>query len=391
MRHLALKDKMGRLIRTFLCETDTACLVYRKNKGRLDICSSPHFFEEDSVILIDKWDLSKMSGAQPLPFLDGFVELCENVLAEPVAPSCQRADLHHRLWSSFAIVTAGFAIFAGTLLSLNRLIPSESDKKPIIPQTVQIVKAPAVFSPMEKVFIDKASMSQKNPVQKQKKPVQKSLKRMGALSALGSLSKKDSSQKGGLNLNSNNKVSAGPGLRSLAGAGSGGVQDSLYNQGLLANALGSGGNIRGGGGHGTKGTRPGGGQAGYGALTFIGSGGASELSSVLGAVAPAGFDYSIIEREIVKKSKEIKNCYDRALKTEPGLKGLFKIHFAIGSKGRVVFSKTHPSSPVRSKKISSCILKIVNQIQFPVKLNQTVNVVYPFNLSTLTAKMGGLQ
>ena len=160
---------------------------------------------------------------------------------------------------------------------------------------------------------------------------------MGALSALGSLSKKASNQRGGLNLGSA-KVSADPGFRSVANnSGRGGGQNSLYSKGMITAALGSGGNIRGGGGHGTKGTNPGGGSAGYGALTLIGSGGTEDMSSVSTLVSQGGNDLSVIDREIIKQIESIRECYDIALKTEPDLKGLFKIYVAINPKGQVGF------------------------------------------------------
>ena len=159
---------------------------------------------------------------------------------------------------------------------------------------------------------------------------------------------------------------------------------------MITAALGSGGNIRGGGGHGTKGTEQGGGSAGYGELTLIGSGGTEDLSSssLLNSQG-GGFDLSVINREIAKKIETIRKCYDTSLKINPGLTGLFKIHFAVNPKGKVMSSKVRPSSEARSQSISSCILEIINQIQFPIQLRAVVGINYEFDLNALDTEGGG--
>ncbi|MCY4321733.1 MAG: AgmX/PglI C-terminal domain-containing protein, partial [Bdellovibrionaceae bacterium] len=203
----------------------------------------------------------------------------------------------------------------------------------------------------------------------------------------GSLSK--GKQKGGLNLGAN-KVSAGPGFRSLSSqSASGGIQSQIYSKGLLAGALGTGGNIKGGGGYGTKGTAQGGGSAGYGKLSLIGSGGTEELFASSNLSKKGGsFDFSIIEREIIKHIGIIRQCYDKALLSEPSLRGLFKIQFSINTKGEVKFSKVRSDSPVQSRYINSCILGVINKVQFPILLSTDIVIDYAFDLSSLETKGG---
>ena len=387
MKNLVLKNKMGQVIRVFRCETEKIYLVYRRNKGRLDLCSSPNFFEKDSVVLIDEIKVDQIQPARPVPIIQGILEFCDEVsnVSDPLpSPVFSTKDF----WTSLAFVLGAYIILIGGLYGLSKWGSSEEDKLPE-QQIVKIIKPSAVVQP-EKVIIGSQQMfmrDAKNTVKK--KALKKSLKKMGALSVLGNLSKKDSRQRGGLNLGAS-KVSAGPGFRAVASdSTSGGVQKSLYSKGMITAALGSRGNIRGGGGHGTKGTAQGGGQAGYGELTLIGSGGAEDLSSssILDQQG-GGFDFSIIHREIIKQIGRVRKCYDIALKTDSDLKGLFKIHFVINPKGQVNSSKVHPSSPTRSSTISSCILDIINYIEFPVQLTSAIGIDYAFDLDTLDIEGG---
>ena len=385
MKLMVLKDKMGEVIRVFRCETEKIFLVYRKNIGRLDFCSSPQFFEKDSIILVDEWSADKIKN-QEIPLLGGVLTACDQV--EKIRSEIPR---FHSNSKSFQIA---FGWTAGAYLTLILGLYTFSYFKPVeeqtisqIQQVVKIIKAPAVIKP-EKIVVGSNETffrdAKKKPV---KKTVKKSLKKMGALSVLGSLSK--GKQRGGLSLGAN-KVSAGPGFRAIArNSGSGGVQSQLYSKGMIVSALGTGGNIRGGGGHGTKGTESGGGSAGYGELSLIGSGGTEDLSSSSVLSAQGGsFDFSIIEREIVKQAGTVRQCYDVALKTEPNIKGLFNIQFGINTSGKVSFSRVRADSPVQSQVINSCILGIINKIQFPIQLSANIVIDYSFDLSALETEGG---
>ena len=385
MTNLALTNKKGELIRFFHCQTKKACLVYRQDKGRLDICSSPDFFNKDSTILIDEFEISEIKKKKEIPLIEGALEVC----AGPVLRSSIPRAFVKRVnpWLVLALALGVYVFLAGGLYFFSPFKNRAEDQKRRI---TQIIKPPVLSSAQRRIIGDRKMFIPylKKPVKK--KVLKRSLKKIGALSALGDLSKKDS-QKRGLSLSAG-KVSAGPGFRAVArSSGSGGVQDSLYSRGMISAALGSGGNIRGGGGHGTKGSEQGGGSSGYGALTLVGAEGGEEsdsFSSSSSGQKAGGWDMSLIDKEIIKKIGAIRKCYDQALKEEPDLKGLLKIRFAVNSKGKVDFSKIHPSSKVRSQKVSSCILSIIDQIQFPIPFKTVVSMNYVFDLSALD-KEGG--
>ena len=380
MKQLVLKDKMGAVIRFFRCETEKVFLVYRKNKGRLDLCSSPQFFEKDSIILVDEWNVREIS-KQRVPFMEGSLEICnkaDKTRAESPRPHFDQKNFQ----SAFAFTVSAYLVFAGGLYSLSQLKPSEESPVPQQQQAVKIIKPPAVIKPDKIVMGSRETFIRNAKMNIEKKAVKKSLKKMGALSVLGSLSK--GKQRGGLNLGAN-KVSAGPGFRAVASSsGSGGVQSQLYSKGMIVSALGTGGNVKGGGGHGTKGTEQGGGSAGYGKLSLIGSGGTEDLSSSSVLNSQGGsFDFGIIEREIIKNIGAIRECYDTVLKTEPDVTGLLKIRFGINTQGKVNFSQTRADSQVLSQRLNSCILGVVNTIQFPIQLADNIAIDYAFDLSAL--------
>ena len=386
MKLMVLKDKMGEVIRVFRCETEKVFLVYRKNKGRLDFCSSPHFFEKDSIILVDEWQTAQID-KQEIPLIGGVLSACdkvEDLRTEPLRPHFDNKSFQMSfVWTAGAYLALIFGLYA-----LSHFRPVADQVVPQIQQVVKIIKPPVAIKP-EKIVVGSSEVFVRDSKDKAvKKPFKKSLKKMGALSVLGSLSK--GKQRGGLNLGAN-KVSAGPGFRSISGSsGSGGVQSQLYSKGMISSALGTGGNIKGGGGHGTKGTEQGGGSAGYGKLSLIGSGGTEDLSSSSVLSAQVGsFDFSIIDREIIKHIGAVRRCYDKALKTEPDLKGLFKVRFGISTSGNVIFSRVMADSQVQSQKINSCILGIINQIQFPIQLTVNASIDYSFDLSALVETEGG--
>ena len=386
MKLIALKDKMGEVIRVFRCETEKIFLVYRKNKGRLDFCSSPQFFEKEDLILVDEWLVNQID-KEEIPLMGGVLSAYDR--GENVRTELPKTNFDDK--KSFNLA---FRWTAGAYLSLilglytvSYFSPMEEDLQPEIQQVVKIIKPPTVIKPEKIVVGSNESFVRKAEKTTAKKPVKKALKKMGALSVLGSLSK--SKQKGGLNLGAK-QVSAGPGFRAIASAsGSGGVQTQLYSKGMIASALGTGGNVRGGGGHGTKGTEQGGGSAGYGELSLIGSGGTEDLSSSSALSDQGGsFDFSIIDREIIKHIGAIRKCYDQALKVEANLTGLFKVYFGINTAGKVNFSRVKADSEVQSQNINPCILAVINKIKFPIQLQANIAVDYSFDLSALETQGG---
>jgi len=262
MKPLVLKSKNNKIIRFFNCDTNDVYLVYRKNKKRLDFCSSPDFFHKEPVLLVDQFKADEVQ-SRSVPGMDATIESYSG-LEELRNQDILLASLFPE--DSFPKILSGavllYACFLFIMFSFQ--VSDSGPRRQIAKQHIVELKKTPTATKVRKIQI---SSSQRNPssVIKEKtetKVVKKSLKRMGALAVLGELSESESQQKSGLNL-TGASVSEGPGFQALSGRGSGGVQSQIYSQGMISSALGSGGNIQGGGGHGTKGTHKGGGSAGY--------------------------------------------------------------------------------------------------------------------------------
>lgn len=200
---------------------------------------------------------------------------------------------------------------------------------------------------------------------------------MGALGVLGSLS--NGKQKGGLNLNN---VETSKGIGRGGNQGSGGMQTSLYGKGLTSAALGEGQRANGAGGYGTKGK--GGGQAGYGKLSLVGSS-ASFFQPVRSETqVEGGLDRNEIAAVIERHLGEIRYCYEQGLQQSPKLAGRVSMKFFIGAEGYVT-SASISNSSLKSAQVEGCITNRLKSWKFPnPRGGVVVKVNYPFVLKRVT-------
>lgn len=200
-----------------------------------------------------------------------------------------------------------------------------------------------------------------------------SINQMGALGALGSLSK--SSQRGGLNLDN---VATSRGIGRGGTQGSGGMQQSIYGKGLVAAPLGTGNRANGAGGYGTKGA--GGGQAGYGQLSLVGSAGSFFQPVKSEALVEGGLDRNEIAAVIERHIGEIRYCYEQGLQTNPKLAGRVSMKFFIAANGYVSTANITNTS-LHSKLVEGCITTRLKTWKFPnPRGGVVVKVNYPFVL-----------
>ena len=239
------------------------------------------------------------------------------------------------------------------------------------PKTVSVVAR--IVSPHQK-----RETLEKQPEKKKKKVVKKSLRRMGALAVLGKLSAQKG-RKGGLDLKKA-KTSLGPGLGGGT-RGSGGVQTSLYGKGIVSAPLGAGNNIHGGGGYGTKGK--GGGKAGYGRRTLIGSVGDATLGLGRESLGENGLDKDAIAKVIREHEGEVRFCYEQGLLMDPKISGRVAVAFVIGARGSVRKAEVAHTT-LQFKSVEDCILQKLKAWKFPLpRGGVNVAISYPFLLKRL--------
>lgn len=368
--NIVFKNLKGNVVRTLQWSGEDAHIIHRLDSKRLEICEDLGELDREEIpYLVIKPLLKKELEKGSLPVTGfgtiGFAGEDDEVIEDPLL---EKED-SRIWWKALAVVFVGAVASVSTLYNVD--IAEDALKEELREHVVKVIKR----NPPKKVVTVPASRffntkkSQKQP----KKVVKRSVKRMGALAVLGSLSR--SRQKGGVNLGQV-KVSRGPGLGGTQG--SGGVQTSLYGKGIISAPVGVGGNIKGAGGYGTKGK--GGGKAGYGKLSLVGSSGTDLIPLGKEAIINGGLDRDLIAAVIQRNMGQVRFCYERGLQSDPKLSGRVAVKFTIGSNGRVKVASVG-NTTLHSKLVEDCILLRLKSWKFPLPDGGLdVKVSYPFLL-----------
>ena len=361
-----LKNAKGESLRTIVTKTEKAFLVQLAFSKRLKLLGS----EAEVEALRKKKEPVKELGVvdfttKPVKFQlsDGYSILEAEESDRVLSDVDLKSENSVRYFATLGSIVVLCALFIGVLMNLN--LGMHTLEQELKTQVVQIVK---------KIPPKQVKTEIQNTKSLETKAVAKtSMQRMGALSVLGSLNK--SGQKGGLNLGAV-QTTAGPGLGGTGG--SGGVQTNIYARGLASAPLGAGGNLQGGGGYGTKGK--GGGQAGYGTLSIVGSRGTSSIPLTSEASVGGGLDKSLIGGIIMQNLGQVKFCYEQGLQLDSSLHGRVAVDFVINGDGAVK-SASIANSSVNSKIVEDCLLMRLKSWKFPLPENgKEVKVSYPFVL-----------
>lgn len=366
---LVLEDSAGNITRQMPVTQNKAHVIQRQDTKRLEIVTNTEALVKNKIKFstIADLDFEEMKDKKIQLGSFGSLKLVEVVETVPVMGETleeNRKDLR----ASLVISVALFLL----LFSALKFAPTENPRKEEIlkQEVVKIVQTKEI---KKKTVAPTVNQVTDQTATKMPTVRQEVVKRSGALSALGSLSK--SRQRGGLNLGAVN-TTAGVGLGGTGG--SGGVQTSLYGKGITSAALGPGQNVQGGGGYGTKGK--GGGQAGYGSLSLVGSAGGAPVPLGAEAEVAAGLDRSAIDEVIRRNLGQVRFCYEQALQNTPGLSGRVAMDFVIGGNGLVKTASVANSS-LANKGVEDCITMRLKTWKFPVPQgNVDVKVTYPFVL-----------
>ncbi len=366
---LVLQDNEGNTVRTFSWDKKPARVIRRSDTRRLEVRKEVESLEQRRIDFEDLGEISaeqlRMNGFSVGAL--GHLKLVTEV--GPVAGNIEDGKENKQHW--YITIGAVALMFVG-VMGIIRMAPKETPKieeelKQHLVQIVKHIKKP------EPVRLQNHTNMQQETVAKTIQQKSQSIKRMGALSALGSLS--NSKQKGGLDLSAT-QTTAGPGLGGTEG--SGGVQTSLYAKGMVSAPLGAGGNVQGAGGYGTKGK--GGGQAGYGKLSLTGSSGAMPIPLGQEASVARGLDKDMIAAVIQKNMGQIRFCYEQGLQSDAKLSGRVAIDFTIGANGLVKAAGIE-NTTLNSKMIEDCMVMRLKTWQFPLPEGGVdVKVSYPFVL-----------
>ncbi len=371
-KKLVLENQKGSVVRTFNWQSEQGLVIYRKDLKRVEVWENETEAQAleipyETLSTLNRRDLAHqtldLGSAGHLRLLD-FVENVE----KDDAQEKEKSQMFWGLLLAFAL------LMLGTVITMVQLRPTETSEEKKEEMKIQIVKLiqKAKQPPQEIPKQMVVNQEQEKPIKP--KDLSKNVKRLGALAVLGSLN--NGKQKAGLNLGAVN-TTAGAGLG--GNAGSGGTQTSLYAKGIVAAPVGVGGNIQGAGGYGTKGK--GGGQAGYGSLSLVGSAGTSTIPLGEEAIVEGGLDRDVIAAIVQKNAGQIRFCYEQGLQMEPSLAGRVVASWTINGQGTV--SETSiKNTTMHSKTVEDCIQLRLRSWKFPLpKGGVNVKVSFPFVLN----------
>jgi outer membrane biosynthesis protein TonB len=186
-------------------------------------------------------------------------------------------------------------------------------------------------------------------------------------------------------------TAAGPAMKSMLAAinkiGPGGNNTAfklsgLVGKGPMASTNGLPGIGLGKGAGGGRELLMGAGGGGIGALGVGNVGKGPVRAGVTKAVSTSIASQGQIDKEAVAKVinshlAEVQRCYEAALMKTPGLAGKVVLEWNISTAGKVTSSKSK-SSTLKDVSVESCILRALNNWQFPPARGNSVIITYPF-------------
>lgn len=402
-----LVNALGQVTRTYQWTNANVKVIQRQDTGRVELVSETKSLEQHAIpfTLLAESTLTKIKKSGL--FIGNFGQVRVDVTDEPLSPSFygQEEDpsqFQQILKKSGLVHVVTLCLILMFSWTYNRFFKPEDRPVTVIPK---IIKTVAVKKKKKRVArkVVKASkkkihkrrivrkkvakrsskkISRRTRITKRpkvkvrnKKVVRRDVRQLGALGALGGISKGSRSGRG-LNLNTLHNYS---GYGKGAGLKSKGVSTpGLQGRGLIAQSAGGGTKVRNRYGYGTKGRA--GGRAGYGKHTISGGSGSyyhplQEVGQVAG-----GLERSQIAAVINRNIGQVIYCYEKGLQKQPGLSGRVAVDFVIGGNGRVSKANVARSS-LQHRRIESCILRKLRAWRFPKPHGRVdVNVSYPFIL-----------
>jgi len=389
---IVLKNKKNEVVRTIHGNTSTFYIIYRMDTHRIEHHNSLKELDKNKVdyVEVSKVNIKDLQ-KKPIQIAKiGTLELVENIdaLSTDIETKEENDENFKKALKWVLVANIAFLCFSFLLSFVLKYFnpPQEVQVVTIEPRSEEL-KRPVV-SPTEKRHRPKVAKrvakkpkivaKHKTPTRNMRKSHARSKSRtninhVGALAALGSLSK--SATNGGLNVN---KIQTSKGAGMGGSQGSGGVQSAFYGKGLVGAALGPGHNVKGAGGYGTRGK--GGGKAGYGRMSLSGASGAFFHPVEEEALIDGGLDRDEINAVIQRHLGQVRFCYEQGLQSEPDLAGRVAIKFVIGSRGHVNVANIANSS-LRSRTVESCLVNKLKGWKFPEPRGGVdVKVSYPFVL-----------
>ncbi len=386
-----LENAKGQAVRAIEWDSNVLHFIFRHDTRRVESVSDLSILKEQGVsyTLLETVEKKFFNLKRRYPIRSMTDELSLVAESDLILPNVELTSDDTNDFTTIlkrtGLAAAAIALF---LFAISFLISPASEIKEEL-QIVQVldrkqIEKPLIVAPSEHLATRPHVSLHKKNVKIPKKIVkhqfikarQKSIQvtQLGALGVLGTM--QSSKQRGGLQLE---QAQTSAGIGRGGSAGSGGVQTSAYSKGMFAAPLGSGNRADGAGGYGTKGK--GGGKAGYGKVTLVGSNANSFFEPIESeAWSDGGLDKSAIAAVIFRHLSEVRFCYEQGLQKKPNLSGRVSMNFMIGPSGAVSTAQVNNSS-LGHPPVERCIRDHLKTWKFPQPQGGVnVKVSYPFVL-----------
>lgn len=110
---------------------------------------------------------------------------------------------------------------------------------------------------------------------------------------------------------------------------------------------------------------------------------ASEAPPAKSGAAEETRTLEVIAKILKDNRKPVRDCYEKALKDNPTLKGDMVIHFALNPEGQIKkIELNQERSTLKSPEVADCAIAEIKKIKFPPSSRGMETVVnYPYNLN----------
>jgi len=401
-----LENQKGETVRTFTVDSETIYLVYRRDVRRIELLADLSELDNEGV----SYDLLKKMAARgvvrhPVSLSNGgkfrFVKEIEKT-ASLVNVADDSGEEEKNIYKYVAGGQLGLMalIFIIGFLIEPFFITKPEEVVVMIPETfvqkrenITVEASDTKVNPKTKVAnkkvvskvkeVPKTLTAKVNTARKENAPLRTKIKieNVGALGALGGM-QNGSKSSAGFNPSANND-SRGTSWSGAGAGGVGGMERAIHGKGLVGGVVGSGGQVEGGGGYGTRG-KAGGGRPGYGSMNMGGTAAAYFEPVQEEALVQGGLDKDQIAAVINRHIGEIIYCYEKGLQVQSKLSGRVGVKFTINGSG-IVSSAEVGSSSINSAQVEGCVLNRLRTWKFPKPTGGVnVKVQYPFVLKRVS-------
>lgn len=404
-----LENQNGEVVRTFSVDAETLYLVYRHDVRRVELVTDLEELDAQEI----KYDLLKkttgtairrravdLSNGGRFRFAKEIEKTTNLVQIQDDSEEQEKA-----IYTRTAYIQLGTIVFVLIMGLLIEPLLFKKPEEPVVivaeqtitppPQKKEAITVKAAehkIDPVKKVAnkrvdskvkkVSKVLTEQVHAKRKENAPLRTKVKveNVGALGVLGGM-KNGSKNSAGFNVNAIND-SKGTSWNGAGSGGVGGMERAVPGQGLVASAMGRGGQVEGGGGYGTRG-KAGGGRPGYGSMNMGGTAAAYFEPVQEEALVEGGLDKDQIAAVINRHIGEVIYCYEKGLQVKSGLSGRVGVKWVINGSGSVT-SASVASSSLNSAQVEGCIVNHLRTWKFPKPVGGVnVKVQYPFVLKRM--------